>query len=91
MFGHPPNDPNHDILNPDTAAPMGQLRRHQLAHLLGVEPINGRDVFSRIVYGARVSFLVALLATALSVLIGTVMGMLAGFFGGWVDTVDQPG
>jgi ABC-type dipeptide/oligopeptide/nickel transport system permease subunit len=86
-FGYPPNQTNPDILNPDTAAPLGKYGGISTHHLLGVEPVNGRDLFSRIVYGARVSFLVALMATALSVIIGTFMGVLAGFFGGWIDTV----
>src|SRR6266511_223832 len=55
--------------------------------LFGLEPQNGRALFSRIVYGARISLLIAFLATALSVVIGTVMGVISGYFGGWVDTV----
>jgi peptide/nickel transport system permease protein len=55
-------------------------------HWFGVEPMSGRDVFARIIWGARVSLLIAVLATVLSVLIGTVVGLIAGFFGGWVDT-----
>ena len=54
---------------------------------MGVEPITGRDIFSRVVYGARVSLLIALAATAVSVVIGTVIGMVAGFFGGWIDAI----
>jgi ABC-type dipeptide/oligopeptide/nickel transport system permease subunit len=46
----------------------------------------GRSVFSRVLYGARVSLEVALVATAISVFIGVVMGLVAGFFRGWVDT-----
>ena len=56
-------------------------------HLFGVEDRTGRDVFSRVVYGARVSLAVALAGTALSVLVGVMAGMLAGYYRGWVDTL----
>jgi peptide/nickel transport system permease protein len=55
-------------------------------HLFGVDQI-GRDVFSRTIYGARISLQVALIATGLIVAIGTVAGMVAGYYRGWVDTV----
>jgi peptide/nickel transport system permease protein len=54
-------------------------------HLFGVDQI-GRDVFSRTLYGARVSLQVALVATALIVLFGTVLGMVAAYYRGWVDS-----
>jgi peptide/nickel transport system permease protein len=52
----------------------------------GVDKV-GRDVFVRTIYGARTSLTVAFLATGLAVLLGIVLGTLAGFFGRWVDTV----
>jgi peptide/nickel transport system permease protein len=47
----------------------------------------GRDVFVRTIYGARTSLLVAVVTTGIAVLVGGVLGLLAGFLGGWVDTV----
>jgi peptide/nickel transport system permease protein len=55
-------------------------------HLLGVDN-RGRDVLSRTIYGARVSMLVAVVATGLAVAAGLVAGLLAGYFRGWLDTL----
>jgi peptide/nickel transport system permease protein len=55
-------------------------------HLMGVDGL-GRDIFSRVLDGARVSLLVALVGTGLSVAIGVTMGMISGFYRGVVDTV----
>lgn len=57
-----------------------------LTHLFGTDDL-GRDVFSRVLYGSRTAFLVAVVVTAIAVLIGTTLGALAGFFGGFADRV----
>ncbi len=55
-------------------------------YLLGTDEL-GRDVLSRLLYGARISLLVAVVATSLTLLIGATIGVAAGYFGGWVDTL----
>lgn len=56
------------------------------AFLLGTDEL-GRDVLSRLLYGARVSLLVAAVATSMSLVIGVSVGLCSGYFGRWVDTV----
>src|SRR6266516_2804853 len=57
------------------------------SHWLGISPVNGRDIFARLVYGARVSLTIALLATAMSVVLGTVLGAVAAYFRGPLDSI----
>ncbi|PIS30487.1 peptide ABC transporter permease [Candidatus Saganbacteria bacterium CG08_land_8_20_14_0_20_45_16] len=71
-----PYDPG-EIVDQTTLAPT-------LQHLFGTDDL-GRDLFSRAVYGARISLTVGLVAVTISILIGTLMGALAGYFGGWLD------
>ena len=78
---------HNNLINPTFSRPNGPLGGISAAHPLGVEPVTGRDMLSRVVNGARVSLLIAFLATALAVVIGVVMGVIAGYFGGWGDAV----
>ncbi|MGY5048064.1 ABC transporter permease [Streptomyces sp. 900105755] len=67
--------------------PVGSLGGVSADHWLGVEPQTGRDLFARLVYGARVSLGVAFAATVIQVLLGLVVGVAAALGGGWVDQV----
>jgi peptide/nickel transport system permease protein/oligopeptide transport system permease protein len=78
---------HENLIDPTFSRPFGTLGGISTAHPFGVEPITGRDLLARVVNGARVSLIIAFLSTALAVGIGMVMGVVAGFFGGWVDSV----
>lgn len=62
------------------------LQSPNLKHLLGADE-QGRDILSRIIYGARISLLVGVEAVALSLLAGIILGALAGYYGGLIDNV----
>lgn len=62
------------------------LRNGSWEYPLGTDSI-GRDVFSQLVYGTRVSLVVGLIVMLLTLLIGITVGLIAGFAGGWIDTV----
>lgn len=70
--------------DPLAQAPADRLAAPSWTHLLGTDEL-GRDVLSRLIYAARVDLPVGLLAALLPFLLGTAIGTLAGFFGGWVD------
>jgi peptide/nickel transport system permease protein len=67
--------------------PEGRFGGMSWDHPLGIEPKTGRDLLALLLYGSRTSLLIAFGATAVSVLLGIVFGLWAGYFGGWVDTV----
>jgi len=76
-----------------TYDPLTTSARSSLAppgdkHTLGAD-FMGRDVFSRIIHGARISLAVGLGATTLGCLIGMAVGLMSGFFGGWFDLIVQ--
>jgi peptide/nickel transport system permease protein len=58
----------------------------QPQHLMGIDG-NGRDEFSRLLYGARLSLMIGFSTVSFAIIIGTILGALAGYMGGWVDNV----
>ncbi|WP_327353284.1 ABC transporter permease [Streptomyces sp. NBC_01304] len=87
MLGLDPDAFNQDLLDPNTSLPKGDWGGMSADHPLGVDPSFGRDILSRILEGSWVSLVVAFGATLLSVTIGTVLGLMAGYYGGRVDAV----
>lgn len=80
-----PLDPNRQDIMTRLADPMTEGRRHVI-FLLGTDTL-GRDVFSRLLYGARVSLMVGICAILVGGTIGVIAGLVSGYFGGWVDDV----
>ncbi len=74
--------------DPLTTTPADSLQGPSGDHWFGTDRF-GRDVYSRIVYGSRVSLLVAVLPVALGLAAGAAVGMISGFVGGWVDEIIQ--
>ncbi|MEV0916037.1 ABC transporter permease [Streptomyces sp. NPDC049967] len=86
--GQNPTTYHPDLVDSATGGvPLGSFGGISAEHWLGVEPLTGRDLFARIVYGARVSLGVALGATLLQVAIGVAVGLAAGLGNRFVDQV----
>ena len=98
VLGHGPNQIFAEGLDDETLLPVGPGRREQAPYIgaagnygdtlfiLGGDSQLGRDLFLRLLYGAQTSLEVALLATFFSVSIGVIMGLMAGYYRGAVDT-----
>lgn len=74
-----PYDPNE----PDLKA---ILQQPSTTHLLGTDDV-GRDTLSRAIYGARISLIVGLVSVIIAAVVGTALGLCAGYFGGWTQTI----
>jgi peptide/nickel transport system permease protein len=67
--------------------PIGEFGGISPQHWLGVEWGTGRDIMGQLLYGLGISLLIATTATIITVAIGTVIGIMAGYSGGWTDTI----
>ena len=70
--------------NPNTQNLKNKLAAPSMEHPLGTDEY-GRDILSRIIYGTRISLLVGVVASLIDMVLGVILGSLAGYFGGWVD------
>ena len=73
--------PNHQDL-------LSRLEPPSAQHWLGTDEA-GRDEYTRLVYGARISLFIAVCGTIGGLILGTLLGLVAGYFGGWVDTISM--
>lgn len=86
LEGSGPNEQHLELLNNDLGGiPNGKFGGVSGSHWFGIEPVLARDIFARLVYGSRVSLLIAMLATGISILFGVVLGITSGYFGKWID------
>jgi peptide/nickel transport system permease protein len=76
--------PGPNVQDPNATDAFGSPLGPSSGHPFGVDQL-GRDVMSRVIYGARVSLVVGIVGTAIATAIGVVIGVLAGFFRGWTD------
>lgn len=72
--------------SPTQQEPINSFKPPSAEHWFGTDEL-GRDIFTRILYGGRVSLAVGLISTLSSILIGVIIGALSGYFGGWLDSV----
>lgn len=85
-LGVDPYSFNSDLISDNGGLPTGKWGGVSLEHPLGVEPLTGRDILARLLYGSRVSLLIAGSATLITVTIGTIVGIVAGNSRGKLDS-----
>jgi peptide/nickel transport system permease protein len=72
--------------NPLMPSPLNRLKGPSAEHPFGTDSL-GRDIFSRVIYGTRISLLIGIISVGISLIPGTLFGLLSGYFGGWMDSL----
>jgi peptide/nickel transport system permease protein len=72
--------------NPDKQNLRATLQQPSGEHWLGTD-VHGRDTLSRIIYGSRISLMVGVIAVGIAAACGVILGLIAGYFGGWLNTI----
>ncbi|MEO8889348.1 MAG: ABC transporter permease [Jatrophihabitantaceae bacterium] len=86
-YGYTPNMAFPKLTDASTQMPIGHFGGMSGAHWLGVTPVSGNDILANLIYGLRTSLIIGTLATAVSLVLGLIFGILSGYFGGFSDTV----
>ena len=87
LYGHQPADRNSALTSDETQMPFGRLGGASSSHWLGIQPVDGQDILSRLIAGARTSMMISVSAMILSLVFGLSLGIVAGFYRGAVDAV----
>jgi peptide/nickel transport system permease protein len=87
LYGQSPDTLHPRLVDPTILMPLGGMGGINGTHWLGVTPVNGQDIFAQLLFGARTSLEVAGGAVFLALLFGVSLGIVAGYFRGFADTV----
>lgn len=87
LYGQEPSTFHSTLANPDTNLPLGSFGGISARHWLGVEPTNGRDILARLIAGSRTSLVISGTSMLITLLLGTITGVIAGYYGGAVDAL----
>jgi len=87
IFGLSPYALHSELISDLGGKPLGAMGGISWAHPLGVEWGTGRDIGAQLLFGLRISLVIATSATLITVAIGTVVGIVAGYTGGWTDNI----
>jgi peptide/nickel transport system permease protein len=87
LLGQEPGQFHSNLISDDTSMPLGSFGGVSARHWLGVEPINGRDLLARLIAGSRTSLMISGAATLISLVTGTVTGVVSAYYGGILDAL----